>query len=180
MKKGIITLLILFCAITIHGQESRESKSKMSEFVSQTGSIIKFEDYNLPKIKSLYGNLDVKIRKIMNGNLIKFFYQLSKKGKYDTKTASIAYEDLIEIIKALKELRKRSTGDINTSSDYLENKFITEDDFRIGYYISKNKVVWYVRLDRYGSDNTVFIKDVELFATSFKEGKEKIEKLKEM
>ncbi|MFD2568573.1 hypothetical protein [Pseudotenacibaculum haliotis] len=179
MIKKIITLLVIVFTVTLQGQENKQSKSKMSDFVSQTGTIIKYENYDLPKLKSAYGSVDVKVQKIMSGNLTKYFYLLSKPAKYSSKTASIAYEDLIEVMKALDELQKQLKDDLNTTSDYLENKFVTDDKFMIGYYVSKGKSVWYLKLDSYGNDNTVFIKDIELFSTSFKLGKEKIEELKQ-
>lgn len=159
-------------------QEQKEQKSKMQEFVSKTGTILKFEDYKLPNVKLSYAVTESKIRKIISGSEEKMFFQISKKGKYGDKTASIAYEDLLEVQKALLNLKTQTETDMNTLSDYLENKFITEDGFEIGYYVSKGKITWYINLEKYGSDNTVFTKDYKVFENMFKSGKEKIEELK--
>ena len=159
-------------------QEKKEQKSKMLDFVSKTGVIIKFEDYNLLSIKTkLCTPVELKIRKIISGNDKRFFLQISKTGKYNTKTASIAYEDLLEIQKALETLKSQSELDLSSESDYLENKFITEDGFQIGYYVSKEKVSWYMQLENYGSGNTAFIKNYDALVNTFKLGKEKIEEL---
>lgn len=178
--KIIITLI--FSLILINGvfsQEKKEQKSKMSDFVSKTGVIIKFEDYNLPNIKAMFYNVvESRIRKITSGNEEQFFFQISKKGKYDTKTTSIAYDDLLEVQKALIKLKSQSESDLNATSDYLENKFISDDGFRIGYYINKKKLTWTMRLEKHGSDNTVFIKDFVTLLEAFNLGKEKIEELK--
>jgi len=171
----------IFSLIIISGafsQEKKEQKSKMLDFVSKTGVIIKFEDYNLPKLKLNYGVAEAKIRKIISGNEKQFFLQISKKGQYNTKTASIAYEDILEIQKALTSLQDQSVNDLVTLSDYLENKFITDDGFQIGYLINKGKITWYVTLEKYGSGNTAFAKDLESLVETFKFGKEKIEGLK--
>lgn len=176
----LITALVFVFTISLQSQEKKDAKSKMTEFVSKTGAIIKFEEYRLPKLKSSYGGAEVNIRKIISGKLEKYFYQVSKKGEYDTKVASIAYEDLVEVIKAIDELKNQSEEDVNTISDYLENKFVSEDEFVIGYYVSNKRVVWYIQLDKYGSNNTIFLKDVELFSKSCKAGKLKIEELRSL
>ncbi len=179
MKKGITLLFCLSLMVSgVFSQEKKEEKSKMLDFVSKTGAILKFEDYNLPNIKLYYGIAESKIRKISNGNEERLFLQILKKGKYDTTTASIAYEDLLEIQKALTILKNQSEKDLITISDYLENKFITEDGFQVGYYVKKGKIVWYVKLEKYGSDNTAFVKDYEILLKAFEAGKEKIEALK--
>ena len=178
MKK-IITLLVLsFIVNSSYCQVKKEIKSKMSDFTSKTGVILKFEDYNLPKLKSLYGSAETKIRKIISGNQAKYFFQISKKGEYDTKTASIAYEDIVEVLKALSELKKQSQIDLITTSNYLENKFVTEDKFKIGYYVNKSKVMWFMKLENYGKNSTLYIRNVELFESAFNSGKIKIEELK--
>ena len=178
MKNTITILISLLITISLFSQEQKEQNSKMLDFVSKTGVIIKFEDYNLSNIKTSYGVIESKIRKIISENEAQYFFQISKSGKYDTKTASIAYEDLLEIQKALISLKEQSEKDVENVSDYLENKFITEDGFQVGYYKSKNKMIWYLKLENYGSDNTVFVKDYNLIKTAFQIGKEKIESLK--
>ncbi|WP_299278373.1 hypothetical protein [uncultured Psychroserpens sp.] len=161
-----------------YGQEQKKENSKIQEFASKKGTIIKFENYKLDNIRLTYGMAESEIRKIIVGDEAQYFLQISKKGKYDTKTASIAYEDIIEIQKALKNLSQQSEIDINTISDYLENKFVTEDGFQIGYYINKGKIRWYASLEKYGSDNTIFFKDFETVEIAFHLGKTKIEELK--
>jgi len=178
MKRIITIIVLVFISNTLISQTNGGSSSKMTDFVSKTGVILKFEDYDLPKIKSLYGNAETKIRKIISGDQAKYFFQISKKGEYDTKIASIAYEDIIETLKAFTELKKQSKIDLNTISNYLENKFITEDEFKVGYYVNKSKVIWYMKLESYGKNNTLYTRDVELFVNAFNHGKAKIEELK--
>ncbi|MDY0780967.1 hypothetical protein [Tenacibaculum sp. IB213877] len=178
MKYLIKTLIVFFITSSLFGQTEKEKTSKMLNFVSKTGVILKFEDYRLPNIKSSYSIAECKIRKIISGNEEKYFLQISKKGKYDTKTASIAYEDVMEIQKAILRLKAQVEIDLNTKSDYLENKFITEDGFEVGYYINKEKSTWYINLEKYGSNNTLFTKNYEILENAFQLGKEKIEELK--
>ena len=178
MKKIISVILILFIVNISYSQDKKDESSKMQEFVSKTGTILKFENYKLPNIKLNYGIAESKIRKIIAGNEVQYFLQISKANQYDTKIASIAHEDIIEIQKALLTLEDYSELDLNSVSDYLENKFITEDGFQIGYYVSKNKVKWYMQLEKYGNDNTIFPRGLETLKNVFQLGKEKIEELK--
>lgn len=177
MKK-YFTIIILFIVCLGFSQEKEKQNSKMDDFVSKTGVIIKYEDFNLPNIKLYLGVAKSKIRKISSGKESQLFLQISKEDKYGDKTASIAYDDLLEMQKALISLSLQSEKDVITNSDYLENKFVTDDGFQVGYYVSKGKISWYLKLAKYGSNNTVFSKDLKAFETAFQLGKEKIESLK--
>lgn len=88
----------------------------------------------------------------------------------------IEYSDLVEINKALTKLLNDVDADCALNPDYLENRFITEDGFRIGYYVDKGKANWFIRLERYGK-STVFIKK-EVLAENFPAAQKKIEELK--
>lgn len=179
--KRIFTIIILLVTINLFSQnikkESEKSKTKMETFASKVGVITKFTDINLEDLKTSYDVVETRIREVSSGNSKKYFYQIEKSGKYSDSTASIEYSDLIEVIKALNSLKSNVNNDIASNPDYMENKFTTEDGFQIGYYISKGKVVWYIKLEKYGSKNTVFIKDVSKIENTFNKAKEKIEEI---
>lgn len=183
MRK-IILFVALLLASTSYGQEAKKEESqivtKMEKFTSRTGVILKFIDYKLPLLKGALGSgaSETRVRKVMDGSSSAYFYQISKKGDYSTKTASIEYSDLIEVIKALKTLREEYPKDVALKPEYLENKFITDDGFQVGYYISADKSKWYVVLEKYGSGNTIFINDAQEIENSFSEAKSKIDSLK--
>jgi hypothetical protein len=180
MKK---LLLILFCLPMIgFGQNKDEENKKLTKmdlFTSKTGSIIKYIDYSLTDIKGNYSNGEARVRKIISGESIGYFFQISKTGKYSTKTASIEYSDLIEVIRAINTLKENSSSDIMSEGDYLENKFVTDDGFQIGYYVKNEKAIWYITLEKYGSDNNIFIRDLNEVESSFIEAKNKIDILKQ-
>lgn len=160
-------------------KEAKNAETKMEAFASKTGTIVKFIDTKLPDIKLSYGSVaETRIRKIISGPEARFFYQIENQGKYSSNTASIDYADLLEVIKAIKSLKADVDKDIALNPDYLENKFTTTDGFQVGYYISKGKASWYLRLEKYGSDNTIFVKDGDGIETAFTEAKTKIEELK--
>mgnify|MGYP006087921007 FL=1 len=182
MKKlSLILLVIVLSTISAFAQDAKDvnkEATKMDAFASKTGVITKYIDYNLPNIKLTYGIAETKIRQLYSGQEIGYFYQISKEGKYDTKTASIAYEDLIEVLKAIQSLKEESEADKILNPDYLENKFVTDDGFKIGYYVSNGKVAWFLTLEKYGSGNTIFLNSVTDIETAFNDAKTKIETLK--
>lgn len=179
MKKLFFATGLLFISLSLFAQDAKEANTKMDLFASKTGVILKFIDYSLPNLNLIYGAAETKIRKLISGGDIAYFYQISYKGQYDTKTASIAYEDLIEIIKAFQTLKSDSVNDQSSKPDYLENKFVSDDGFQLGYYVSSGKLKWYIVLEKYGSGNTVFINDVITIEKAFNGAKEKIESLKQ-
>lgn len=159
-------------------KESETLRTKIDVFSSKTGTIIKFNDTKLPNLKTSFGVAETRVRKIISGTSVAFFYQISKEGKYNNSTASIEYSDLIEVLKAIKTLKREVEQDISQDPDYLENKFVSEDGFEVGYYVSKRKATWYIKLDKYGSDNTLFISDGDTIDEAFASAKNKIDELK--
>jgi hypothetical protein len=179
----IIPYLTLFLTITSFSQEIKKDtkvvETKMEIFTSKTGIISKFIDTKLPSLKLTYGEMsDTRIRKLIIDSESRFFYQIIKSGKYSNTTASIEYSDLLEVIKAMKTLKVEIEKDIASNPDYLENKFTTVDGFQVGYYIDSGKTNWYLKLEKYGSDSTLFIKDGDILESAFVEAKNKIEELK--
>jgi len=181
MKKIFILILILVSINTFSQdlvKDSEKTETKMESFASKTGVITKFTDINLDKLKSSYTVAETRIRKISSGNTERYFYQIEKPNEYENSTASIEYSDLLEVIKALNSLKSEVESDIRSDPDYMENKFITEDGFQLGYYITKGKATWYLKLEKYGSDKTLFINDLEKIERNFLDAKNKIEELK--
>ena len=151
----------------------------MESFVSKTGAILKFVDVNLKGIKPTYGGLvETRVRRIISGSVSGYFFQIEKSGQYSNSITSIEYSDLIEVLEALKSLKSEVDSDLLLKQDYLENRFTTVDGFQVGYYIAKGKINWYLKLEKFGSDNTIFINNVNLIEETFLEAKNKIEELK--
>jgi hypothetical protein len=194
MKKVLFITFIFLCAITgcsdnqektENGKSTEAVKSdtiksdltKIERFTSKKGVILKFTDYSLAPLKTRYTTAETRIRKISDNYGFAFFYQIEAKGDYKNITSSIEYLDLIELINALSELKKQVNIDLELNPDYLENKYITTDDFQAGYYISDGKTTWFLKLDKYTSGSTLFINDVDEMESSFLEAKNKIESL---
>jgi len=173
MKKQILIVTLIFLQFGF----SQEEKviTKMDRFVSNTGSIVKLENFYMPELKGYSEVAKVQVRRATSGGVVAFFLQIIKEDKYGNKNASIAEEDLVEVIKAYDELVVQS-GSEETNADYFENKFTTEDGFQIGYGGGKNRV-WFLILEKYGK-STILFKGHELIGDALKEGLKKIESLK--
>lgn len=185
LKKISLVLVLLLGATMMFAQDAKKEaetvKTKMDAFASKTGTITKFTDSKLSGLKTIYGGVaETRIRKITSGAVTSFFFQIEKEGKYSNSTASIEYSDLLEVIKALATLKADVDKDIALKPDYLENKFITVDGFQVGYYVSNGKSTWYLKLEKYGSDNTLFIDNPEIISKAFDEAKLKIDELKKI
>ncbi len=158
MKKILLTSFVVFvCSFFVFSQNVDEEKTKMEKFASKTGVVSCIQDFNLEDMYSLYGtDAKTRIRKLSSGGETLYFYQIEKEGSYDTKIASIEYSDVVEVIKAITVLSEQQSEDKALNPDYLENKFITEDGFQVGYYVSGGDSNWFIILEKYGSDNTFF------------------------
>lgn len=157
--------------------DSEKKLTKFEQFTSKTGRISKFVDVEMPNIpESFMGSLYTSIRTLMGEESNSYFYRIEEGGT-SRGVAMIEYSDLVEINKALTKLLSEVEADCSANPDYLENKFITEDGFQIGYYVSKGKASWYLKLERC-SNSTVFIKNAEALTTNFPAAQKKIEELK--
>ncbi len=178
MKK-LLLLLLLRPSIYTFGQTVAEKPiSKIDAFMSKKGTMIRFVDYKFPDLKTSYDIAEIRIRQFTNSPSSNYFLQITKQGKYSKSTASLDYEDLVECLKAFNNLKETAIVDMALHSDYLENKFIGNDGFEIGYFIEKDKGTWYVKLDKIGSDNTLFLQDGTVIENLLTEAKTRIDILK--
>ena len=160
--------------VTFAQNETNKPQTKFEQLASKTGRILKFVDVKMPRLSYL----ESSIRIIMDKQFNRYFYRIEKP---ETSTSlsdivAIEYSDLVEINKALEKLQKEVDNDCASNPDYLENKFITEDGFRIGYYVDRGKPNWFIKLEPFG-ESTVFIKK-EVLAEQFPAAQRKIEELK--
>ena len=180
MKKLLIMFAMMLPLAAIAQSETQESKlTKFEQFTSKTGRISKFVDVKMPNLPlSFMGSVQASVRTVMGENENHYFYRIeeAETSRSIAHIAMIEYSDLVEINKALTKLVSEVESDCAANPDYLENRFITEDGFQIGYYVSKGKASWYLKLERYKS-STVFIKNAEVLTTNFPDAQRKIEEL---
>ena len=169
-------LLLIFASSVVFPQEEKEL-TKMERFVSNTGKIIKLENFNLPSLTAHSEKLQAKIRKATISGEAAFFLILIKEDKYGDKSAAIAEEDLTEVLMAFENIMAQSAVE-DSDADYLENKFTTDDGFQIGYAKGKS-ITWFITLERYGKSTVLFNNPNGIKAT-FINAISKIEELKQL
>ncbi len=180
MKKLLLLFVFMMPMALLAQNESEKKLTKFEQFTSKTGKISKFVDLKMPKIpQSFMGSLETSVRTLMGEQSNLYFYRIEEEetSRSIAHIAMIEYSDLVEINKALTKLVSEVDADCSANPDYLENRFITEDGFQIGYYVSKGKANWYLKLERY-TKSTVFIKNAESLTSNFTAAQAKIEELK--
>ena len=166
-------LFLLAFVMNINAQnDSIIRNTKYDALESRKGVVIKFVDKKTNGI--IYNNngwlIKCVIRKYIETNHNDYFLVLGTNTK-------IEYSDLVEVNKAFDRLFKEVDTDCSLNPDYLENKFITVDGFKIGYYIEKGKPTWFVDPDIYTHQNTLYIKKPYEFAEGLKKVQGEIEEM---
>lgn len=200
MKKLFLFIALLIPMVSVAQDDETMSSSKQTtfeKFTSTIGEIVRFKDYELPEVKGKVGTglmsvtyiVYANVREVIIGNNKSLFLRLRYREtpQSSQRMAFIAYEDVIEIDKALTELVKQGENDSRGEADYLENKFRTKDDFEIGYYIDKkvsvrgkesNDQKWYVDLDIRYNKSTAFFPTPDGLINLFKSAIQKMNELK--
>ena len=177
MKKLCLLCFIMMLPLFVTAQnEANQKQTKYEEFVSKSGSILKFVDkYMKNCLLDLGSTVRCKIRTVYGEgkNLYYFVLEKVKNSVAETSSAFIEYSDLVEINKAYTRLLNEEKGDCDLKPDYLQNMFTSEDGFKIGYYVEKSKANWKVRLE-YGGDY-YSVKPPENFAECLRTAQREIE-----
>ena len=160
----ILMFISLFLFTNNLYAQVKDELSRIDRILSETGKIIRYNDYYLPGIKGTYGmgKLEMKVRVVNTGSSQNNnFVVLSRETKYSKAIGSISEDELIEILDALATLSEIVVTETNTAN-YTENKYISKDGFQIGYYLNKKgKAQWFVTLEKYASGKTFFLKNSE-------------------
>ena len=162
MKKLLFTIGILFwISVMTFGQDTNAPREQTSydRFVSRSGAIIRFQDYSLPELKGNYGTYENRVRVLSVASETTVYYQIVNPTKYSSIVGSISKADIVETMKAVESLLQTFQVDVASKPDYIENKFVTNDGVAIGYYVSSKGGSWFINLDKYKSDSTIFLRD---------------------
>lgn len=122
MKKVIIVLALMmpFVSFAQDEESSMSTKTTFEKFTSRIGTIVKFKDYKMESVTGKLGSglmastytVRAEVRQVMVGDDSSLFLRLTYQGyQQPERVAFIAYEDLLEIDKALTELISQSQSD---------------------------------------------------------------------
>lgn len=171
MKKllTLLTLMLMLPMVTFAQVQEKKPQTTFEKFTSSLGTMMKFVDYWLPDIHPKYAKANSFIRKVTKNNESECFLNISFTD-YNNQAhcAFIAYNDVVELNKALDELKKQVVNDGIGYISYLENKYTTKDYLEMGYYISidasGNKMpTWFIKID----DKSLDFNDSSALSTLF-------------
>lgn len=188
MKKIIVLMMLAIIPMSIIAADGNEKKdsipsnTKYGALFLQRGRLKKFEDFKIEKISLRPYGMPIKIKV----HFRKFYHKL-KNSYYlileaGDEKAYIEYSDLVEINKAIIKLKSEVENDCLKKPEYLENQYVTVDDFAIGYWVKKKlgkyEPTWYLDFNR---TSIIYDSiDIEVVSKMFLDKQAQIEKMMEM
>lgn len=146
-------------------------KTKFQKYSSRKGGFIRYEEISVPEIKAsdaLFSSAKVRRYIDFHTDAKRSFLILSI-GK-DKNTEYIDIEDLRKVVDAIKTLKERCIAD-SIAQHNLKCFYVTEDGFKVGYNIKKDKVTWFFSS---GGEEYKFAKDFD-FEARMKEILDKVD-----
>jgi hypothetical protein len=178
--KRLILISLLFLGVSTYAQDKPKKEATKEEVLySKTGAIVKMERVPFNNLPVSQGECKGYIKILTITSESHYFYWIDYADGIRISSASIEYSDLVEVNKALRQLKATEPRDLRTPN-YIENSFQTADGFKIGYYVQEGRSIWYMELEKGGSRTTVYLKDVTGIETSFLEAERMIEETKKM
>ena len=153
-------------------------KSEYDKCISNAGTLITKDFYQLGSLDSSYKKIEAKIIHITSSKGEHFFYSLSAPGKYSDKTATIGKDDLLEIQKVFKLIIEKSEKEKKNIIQYRETFFTTNDGFKIGYFQRSTSQTFFVDLDDHQSEDTFFFSNPDPLTKNMDKAIKKIKELK--
>ena len=132
--------------------------------------IYSFYDYPMSTIviQTDCSQINTFVRRVDVAEKTEYYYVLKAVSK-DSRSSilssfvtMISYEDLEKINNALKLLLVKEENDRKLKLeevDYIENKYVTESGFKIGYCIDNARLEWFVEFDHVGAINGLNLED---------------------
>ncbi len=157
--------------------DDKNELTKMQRIVSEKGSLIRTVSHDLKALQSSANALSAQITIIDSGNGAEYFLQLIRETEYEDDIAAISENDIYGLSEALESLKKASQVDVYLDADHVQNIFVTEDYFKVGYFVLDAALTWFIEFDEY-SDELEYFGDVVTLEGLFEEAKEKIKELK--
>lgn len=170
MRKLLFIACFILTGLVCFAQSTNTFLSKSSDSTLKIEGMYSFIDYPISNIDLItdFSCINTFVRKVDFNNEIQYYYVLKAVSKNSSipilsyYVTMIPYEDLKKINNALKILVAKEENDQKTGIvdvDYVENKFVTERGFKIGYCIDNGKLEWFVEFDYFGAINGWDLKD---------------------
>ena len=165
---------LLFVLIPIVGISQNENNKVANKYLSSKGNtFVKFYDVTTLGVPTAFGGwVKTHIRVFQENPNSTYSYIIEDKSS----SILIEYQDLVKINQALVRLQSEVDADIQAGRDYLENKYVSDNGFQIGYCVKNGEVSWFMQLNR-NTSSFILLKEPELFIPSFKAAQQEIEEL---
>jgi len=145
-------------------------------FKDKSNAMIRTLDYEQPSlhIRVFKGVVNTSLLKTIVNDKVDYFFKISKIDQLKNVKAYVSYNDLLKLINAFDNLKKKSLLDLKLNTDYLDNKYSLSLDFKLGYFIQKGQIHWYFIIE----DKYVLLKSVSELENSLRNAKIKMQQLK--
>ncbi len=151
--------------------------TKLETLISAKGKLVRTVSHDLPAAHSETNVLSAQVMVVDTGDATKYFLLWAKEREDDEVVAAIAEADIKAVSKAIISLKKASQVDIYLNADHIQNIFVTDDNFTIGYFVLDNILTWFIALDEY-SDELEYFDDVSLIENLLTSAQDKIKEIK--
>ena len=163
MKKLFVLAMLLLAGRLLLAQvpyvRVEDRQTKYEQLTRQAGVQCRITDYEIPtQYTQLFHDTEISVRTVDVGGTPRYFYRFYRKEVKEQPAVEVfvAYDDFVEIDKALESMIAEEHKDRSARKDYCENFYRTNDGFVVGYSIKNRLTSWYLVLDRYNEDKVVF------------------------
>lgn len=157
MKQLFVIIMVMICPLFLYAQE----KEGIYKFIDYPISPITVETYN----NRVFSHMDTFVRAVLMKDEEQYYYVLrvvSNDAQHlveFTFVTMISYENLVKINKALKILLSEEEKDWKSGEAFVENKYVTDNGFKIGYIVENGRLEWFVESEYYGTINGLTLRD---------------------
>lgn len=161
MKKIFLIFYILVSYSVLYAQDESTKISTFDNLLSKTGTFVRLTEYKLPDVvKGTWKSyaMTAELRKVTSDNKDNWFLHIEKQRyQQSNAVANIPQTDLENLLHAVDVLEQVYVNSVLDEADYIEEKFTTNDNFILGFYMSRNKnredeVKWFINLNSNLSD----------------------------
>lgn len=182
MNKLLLAIALIFpLASSAQQKQYHKCSDRMTKYetlASQaTSTMMKIVDTERNRLLVSSDALETSIRTV-NFGMEYYYFRLEQKATSSEHgdMAMIEYGDVVDINNAIETMLHDYKFDKAARQDYIENKYITEDGFEVGYVISKNDSYWFVKLN-WHSNNIITMNTKDNLVKVFKNAQIKMEAL---
>ena len=157
--------------------DEQNNLTKLETLISAKGKLVRTVSHDLQATHSETNVLSTQVMVVDTGDSIDYFLLLAKEREDDEVVAAIAEADIKALAKAITSLKEASLVDVYLNADHVQNIFVTDDNFTIGYFVLDSSLTWFIALDEY-SDELEYFDDVSVIENLLTSAQDKISEIK--